>query len=151
MSAVGPQVVIASGVQGGHAPVAGYETLVIGAAIVALASAALLIALYLRRRARRPKSVRDQWQALAVMGELCPEGWQAEITLYGWGAPIPSDAPDARVPPVELEWKQFEQEPPRVAVARRLWAPTIAQALETMVQDRATDRLLEQIERQQED
>jgi hypothetical protein len=55
------------------------------------------------------------------------------------------------VPPVELEWKQFEQEPPRVAVARRLWAPTIAQALETMVQDRATDRLLEQIERQQED
>jgi len=151
MSAVGPQVVIASGVQGGHAPVAGYETLVIGAAIVALATAALLIALYLRRRARRPKSVRDQWQALAVMGELCPEGWQAEITLYGWGAPIPSDAPDARVPPVELEWKQFEQEPPRVAVARRLWAPTIAQALETMVQDRATDRLLEQIERQQED
>jgi hypothetical protein len=151
MSAVGPQVVIASGVQGGHAPVAGYETLVIGAAIVALASAALLIALYLRRRARRPKSVRDQWQALAVMGELCPEGWQAEITLYGWGAPIPSDAPDARVPPVELEWKQFEQEPTRVAVARRLWAPTIAQALETMVQDRATDRLLEQIERQQED
>ena len=36
------------------------------------------------------RPVTDQWQALAVMGELCPHGWQAQITLYGWGAPVPT-------------------------------------------------------------
>jgi hypothetical protein len=147
MSVVAPQLLLASGVQGGHAPAAGYETLVIGAVIAVMAALTALFAMYLRRRARRPKPVSDQWQALAVMGELCPDGWQAEITLYGWGAPIPDDAPAARVPPVELEWKQFDEEPGRVAVARRLWAPTIAEALETMVADRQTDLTLEQIER----
>jgi hypothetical protein len=147
MSAVAGQLVLASGVQGGHAPAAGYETLLIGAVIAVMAVLTALSAMYLRRRARRPKPVGDQWQALAVMGELCPDGWQADITLYGWGAPIPDDAPDARVPPVELEWKQFEEEPLRVAVARRLWAPTIAEALQTMVEDRQTDLTLEQIER----
>jgi hypothetical protein len=90
--------------------------------------------------------VTDEWQALAVMGELCPDGWQAQITLYGWGAPVPDDAPPSRVPLVELEWKQFEQEPGRVAVERRVWAPTIERALQTMVDDRRTDVALEQIE-----
>ncbi len=146
MSVVAAQRVLASGVQGGDAPAAGYETLVICAAIVVMAALSTLIAIYLRRRARRPKPVSDQWQALAVMGELCPDGWRADITLYGWGAPLPDDAPDARVPPVELEWKQFD-EPVWIAVARRLWAPTIAEALQTMVEDRQTDMTLEQIER----
>jgi hypothetical protein len=50
------------------------------------------------------------------------------------------------VPLVELEWKQFEQEPGRVAVERRVWAPTIERALQTMVDDRRTDVALEQIE-----
>ncbi len=141
------QLVLASGVQGGDAPAAGYETLVICLAIAAMAAAGVLIGMSLRRRQRRPKPVSDQWQALAVMGELCPEGWQAEITLYGGGAPIPADAPLAHVPPVELEWKQYEEEPGRIAVSRRLWAPTIAAALQTMVEDRQTDLTLEQIER----
>jgi hypothetical protein len=124
-----------------------YETFVIVPLIVVMTAACVAIAIYLRRRHRRPKPVADQWQALAVMGELCPHGWQAQITLYGWGAPVPDDAPPSRAPLVELEWKQFDEEPGRVAVARRVWAPTIGEALQSMVDDRRTDIALEQIER----
>jgi hypothetical protein len=137
---------LASGVQGGNARAPGYETLVIGLLVVAMALVTIWIVRYLRRRNRRPKPVSDQWQALAVMGELCPTGWQAQITVYGWGAPVPPDAPPSRVPLIELEWKQFEEESGRIAVARRVWAPTIGQALQTMVEDRRTDLTLEQIE-----
>jgi hypothetical protein len=146
MSGAGAQLMLASGVQGGHARVPGYETLFVALVIAVLAVAGVLIARHLRRRDRRPRAVTDQWQALAVMGELCPDGWQAQITLYGWGAPMPADAPPARVPLVELEWKQFEEESGRVVVARRVWAPTIGEALQTMVEDRRTDVTLEQIE-----
>lgn len=138
--------ILASGVQGGRLVAPGQETLLIVLAIVAMAIGCVSIAIYLRRRLRRPKPVADQWQALAVMGELCPHGWQAQITLYGWGAPVPVDAPASRVPLIELEWKQFEDEAGRVAVARRAWAPTIGEALQTMVNDRRTDLTLEQIE-----
>jgi hypothetical protein len=137
---------LASGVQGGHAPAPGYETVVIVLVILGLVAASAAIAVYLRRRARRPKHVGDHWQALTVMGELCPHGWQAQITLYGWGAPVPDDAPPSRVPLIELEWMQFEEESGHIAVARRVWAPTIAEALETMVEDRKTDITLEEIE-----
>jgi hypothetical protein len=139
-------LVIASGVQGGHAHAPAYETIVIVILIAAMAAAAVLIFLHLRRRRRRPEPVDDQWRALAVMGELCPHGWQAEITMYGWGAPVPADAPPSRVPLIELEWKQFEEESGRIEVARRVWAPTIGEALQTMVEDRRTDITLEQIE-----
>jgi hypothetical protein len=149
MTAVG--LVIASGVQGGHARPAPGETLVILALIGALAVASVCIFRYLRRRNMRAKPVVDQWQALTVMGELCPHGWQAQITLYGWGAPVPDDAPPSRVPLVELEWKQFDEEPGSIAVARRVWAPTIASALQTMVEDRRTDVALEQIEQAAQD
>jgi hypothetical protein len=132
--------------RGGSTYAPAYETLVIVPLIVVMGVAALVIAVYVRRRHRQPKPVADQWQALAVMGELCPHGWQAQITLYGWGAPVPPDAPSSRVPLVELEWKQFEEESGRVAVARRAWASTIAEALQMMVEDRRTDLALEQIE-----
>jgi hypothetical protein len=147
MSADGRVLVLASGVQGGGGhPAVAHDTLIVLAVIAAMALIGVSIALILRRRGRRDRPVRDQWQALAVMGELCPHGWQAQITLYGWGAPIPDDAPPARAPLVELEWKQFAEEPGRVAVARRVWAPTIERALQVMVDDRRTDLALEQIE-----
>jgi hypothetical protein len=130
-----------------HAPL--YETFVIVPVIVVMAVACGLIGVHLRRQHRRPKPVADQWSALAVMGELCPYGWQAQITLYGWGAPVPADAPPSRVPLVELEWKQFDEEPGLIAVARRVWAPTIGEALQTMVDDRRTDITLEEIEQAQ--
>ncbi len=130
---------MASGVQGGHAQAPGHETLVVVSVIAALAAAAALIVIHLRRRSRQSKPVVDQWAALVVMGELCPDGWQAQITLYGWGAPVPAHAPRGRTPLVELEWKQFEEETGRVIVARRVWAVTIGEALQAMVDDRRTD------------
>jgi len=140
-------MVIASGVQGGGShPVLAHDTIAVVLVIAAMAAAAILIGLYLRRRHRRSKPVDDEWQTLAVMGELCPHGWQAHINLYGWGAPVPDDAPPSRAPLVALEWEQFDEEPGRIAVARRVWAPTIAGALQAMVEDRQTDVTLEQIE-----
>jgi hypothetical protein len=146
MSASGRGFVMASGVQGGNARAPAYETLLVVLAIAAMAVAAWLIVVYLRRRSRRSKPVADQWSALVVMGELCPDGWQAQITLYGWGAPVPADAPQSRAPLIELEWKQFEEETGRVIVARRVWAASIGEALQAMVDDRRTDITLEQIE-----
>jgi hypothetical protein len=137
--------VLANG-QGGHVKAPGWETLLLVIVILALAVTSGLIYIHLRRHHRRPKPVADEWQALAVMGELCPHGWQAHITLYGWGAPIPADAPPSRVPLVELEWMQFDEETGRVTVARRVWAPSISEALHTMAEDRRTDFKLEQIE-----
>jgi hypothetical protein len=137
----------ASGVQGGSPshPLT-QDTLLVALLIAALALIGVAILLYLRRHPRRRKPVTDQWSALAVMGELCPHGWQAQVTVYGWGAPVPDDAPPSRTPLVELEWKQFDEEPGRVVVARRVWAPTIDEALQAMVEDRQTDLSLEQIE-----
>jgi hypothetical protein len=143
LAAVAP--VIAS-YRGGSTYAPLYETFVIVPLIMLMTAGCVLIGLYLRRRRRRPQRVADQWQALAVMGELCPHGWQAQITLYGWGAPVPADAPPSRVPLVELEWTQFDEEPGQIAVARRVWAPTISDALQSMVEDRRTDLTLEQIE-----
>src|SRR6201996_5534829 len=145
MSALSGGIVLASGVQGGHAKAT--DAVVVALVIVALALVAAGLIFYLRRRPQRIAPVNDQWRALAVMGEMCPHGWQAQITLYGWGAPVPPDAPPARVPLVELEWKQYDEEPGRVAVARRVWARTIPEALQIMVDDRRTDLTLEEIER----
>jgi hypothetical protein len=150
LSATLSALILASGAQGGTAhPVQSiaHDTLLVVLLIAGMAVASALIVLYLRRRAPRAKPVGDQWQALAVMGELCPHGWQAQVTLYGWGAPVPDDAPQSRVPLVELEWKLFEEDGGHVAVVRRVWAPSIGEALQTMVEDRRTDVTLEEIER----
>jgi hypothetical protein len=121
------------------------ETLAIMLAVVAMAIACVLVFRRLRRRERQRKRVADQWQTLAVMGELCPRGWQAQITLYGDGAPVPLDAPAARAPLVELEWQHFDGEPRQVIAARHAWARTIGGALQMMVDDRCTDLDLEQL------
>ena len=139
--------VMASGVQGGNLRAPGYETVLVALLIAAIAAACVVVALYLARRRRRRRAVTGQWSAVTVMGELCPDGWQAQITLYGWGAPVPVDAPPSRVPLVELEWKQFAEDSRQVVVSRRVWAPTIERALEAMVDDRLTDVRLEEIER----
>ncbi len=132
------------GWQGCHEHASVYETVLVALIIAALLGACVVIGIILSREQRRPKPVADQWRALSVMGELCPHGWQAQITLFGCAAPV--DAPPARAPLVELEWKQFDEESGRVVVARRVWAPTIGEALQAMVDDRRTDITLEQIE-----
>jgi len=43
--------------------------------------------------------------------------------------------------------KQFDDDSGRVAVVRRVWAPTVGEALQVMVDDRRTDLALERIER----
>jgi len=151
MTAAAGALLLASGVQGGGAHPPADETLLVGILIALLAVASLLIARHLRRRRRAAAPVTDQWEAAARMGELCPDGWRAQITLYGWGAPIPEDAPASRTPPVELEWQQFAPDSARVMVSRRLWASTIVEALQLMVQDRQTDLTLEEIEQAAED
>ncbi len=149
MSAPPALLVLASGVQGGgNHPVRARDTLLVVGVIVGMAALAGVLVAIMRRRRRRARSVSDQWAALAVMGELCPDGWQATINLYGWGAPVPSDAPPSRAPLVELEWKQFEEGTGKVAIARRTWAQSIPEALDAMVADRRTDLTLEQIERE---
>jgi hypothetical protein len=115
-----------------------YETLGIMFVVAVMTAGCVLIVKHLRHRDQQPKRVTDHWQALAVMGELCPRGWQAHITLYGQGAPVPHDAPPSRAPLVELEWKEFDGEPRQVMVARRAWARTIGGALQMMVDDRRT-------------
>ncbi len=47
---------------------------------------------------------------------------------------------------VALDWAELEDESGEPAVLRRVWAPTIVEALEAMVADRQTDETLEQIE-----
>jgi hypothetical protein len=78
------------------------------------------------------------------MSELCPHGWQAQITLFETAG---GDASNAPVPArVALDWTELDAEPGRPAVMRRVWASTISEALEAMVADRRTDETLEQIE-----
>ena len=104
-------------------------------------------------RARRNKRRRvlaaanAERRARALMSELCPQGWRAQITLFEPGDSVPGDAPEGDRARVALDWAEFEDESGRVAVVRRVWAPTIAEALEAMVADRRTDETLEQIER----
>jgi hypothetical protein len=97
-----------------------------------------------RRRARAAANVESRSRAL--MSELCPQGWRAQITLFGPGDAMPPDAPTGDRARVALDWAELEDDSGRVAVVRRVWAPTIAEALDAMVADRRTDETLEQIE-----
>jgi hypothetical protein len=82
--------------------------------------------------------------ARAMMGELCPHGWRAELTLYDGRALTESDEPVRG--PVALDWCELRPGGVEPAVVRRVWAGSVAEALEAMVADRRTDVALEQIE-----
>jgi hypothetical protein len=114
--------------------------------IVGLALIGGMILLWQRRRRQRPRRVTDYWSTLIVMGELCPHGWQAEISFHGVGAPTPDEEEPSRSPPVAVEWKLYEDESKRVTVERRVSAETIEDALQRMVDDRRLDVALEEIE-----
>jgi hypothetical protein len=133
--------------QGGHVVAPGSETILLALVIASLLAACALISMLLTRRERPQGTNAEQWRALTVMGQLCPHGWRADITLFGRGAPVPADAPPARAPLVRLRWKEFDEEPGQVAVERQVWAPTIEMALQAMVDNRRTDVAFEQIER----
>jgi hypothetical protein len=100
-----------------------------------------------QRRRRREVAIAEQ-RARMLMSELCPYGWRAQITLFERAeeAELPL-GPNGRRPRVALDWAEFAPEAGRAAVTRRVWAPSISEALEAMVADRRTDETLEQIER----
>jgi hypothetical protein len=102
-----------------------------------------------RGRRRQQHAVASiETRVRAVMDELCPDGWRAQLTLF---ASPPSGPPGDVVPAaprdqVALDWTAFERDNSEGAIVRRVWAPTISQALESMVADRHTDETLAQIE-----
>ena len=100
-----------------------------------------------RERRRRLAAADVERRTRALMSELCPHGWRAQITLFGPGDDLPPEAGRPESARVALDWAELEDESGRAAVVRRVWAPTIAEALEAMLADRRTDETLEQIER----
>ena len=85
-------------------------------------------------------------RARALMSELCPHGWRAQITMFSGSDEDQPATPDGGRARVALDWTELQDETGRPAVMRRVWAPTIGEALEAMVADRRTDETLEQIE-----
>ena len=98
------------------------------------------------RRRRRHAAINAEQRARAQMSELCPYGWRAQITLLEGIDEEQGPVPSAKRSRVALDWAEIRDETGRAAVMRRVWAPTIAQALDAMVADRRTDHTLEQIE-----
>jgi hypothetical protein len=123
---------------------------IIGAAVLACALLTATVLLLTRfRRKRDPMFMRERYMR-DQMQELCPDGWQARIVLYGDGAPLPDDVPADGDRNVCVEWAEYETDETghtEVAVARRMWARTITGALRGMIADRELDIELERIER----
>ena len=101
---------------------------------------------WLGKRRRVRASANAERRARALMGELCPHGWRAQITLFAMGEEQLSNPANGERARVALDWTELEDESGRAAVMRRVWAPTIGEALDAMVADRRTDETLEQIE-----
>lgn len=99
----------------------------------------------LRRRRMLHAAATAELRSRAVMSELCPHGWHAQITLFEHPDHDGCDG-DARPDRVRLEWTELRDESGAPAVMRELWAPTVGAALQAMVSDRQTDETLEQIE-----
>jgi hypothetical protein len=121
---------------------------------LAAAGAVLLVlaALLLWRETRRWRVARphdnDEVRARALMGELCPNGWQAQITMFGAASSAPPDAPRFESGGlVAIDWAELPGEGEDQPLVRRVWAPSITAALDAMVEDRRTDEVLERIER----
>jgi hypothetical protein len=101
------------------------------------------------RRRRLRAAANTEEGAHAMMSELCPHGWRAQITLFAEADPDDHRplTPDGRRAQVALDWTELRDDSGRPAVMRRVWAATVAEALEAMVADRRTDETLERIER----
>ena len=95
----------------------------------------------LRRRGALRAAATSEQRSRAVMSELCPHGWRADITLFEH-----PDTDELRPARVRLTWTELRDERGTPAVMRELWAPTVNEALQQMVSDRRTDETLEAIE-----
>jgi hypothetical protein len=142
---IGPSVLLACGdCAPSHLPPESHPLMVF-LLVAALTVIGGVIVVWQLRRRRRPRQVTDQWGALAVMGDLCPGGWAAEIRLQGRQT-APSGDVVAGTPTIALRWKLYEDGGRCVAVTREVRSETIGQALQMMVEDRRLDVTLEQIE-----
>jgi hypothetical protein len=116
---------------------------IIGGLLVKLAERVVPAA---RRAIRSQKRLRAaaavELRARAMMDELCPEGWQAQILMFSSANELPDDAPDPSRTRILIEWEQLGQP----SLTRQIWARDIKQALESMVAERITDDTLQQIE-----
>jgi hypothetical protein len=99
------------------------------------------------RRRRLRAAASSELRARALMSELCPHGWRAQITIVHAAGDRSTDSPGDEHASVTLDWMELEDQSARSAVMRRVRAPTIGEALDAMVADRRTDETLEQIER----
>jgi hypothetical protein len=135
-------------------PALGVIALLIGVPLGA-AAAATLIAWGGRRLTRRRRSPQVELLGAAdleerlrtTMSELCPHGWRAHITLFGPADELPPDAPAGARARVALDWAELDSDGDDAVIVRRVWAATVAEAMEAMVADRRTDETQEQIER----
>ena len=129
---------------------------VIGGAVVGGVSLPLLHFAVVRsrtswrgRRARRRRvaaAAGAERRARAIMSELCPFGWHAQISLFD---ALPGTVAAGGAPPedlVALDWYELSAGGIEPAVMRRVWAGSVGEALEAMVADRRMDEALEQIE-----
>ena len=98
------------------------------------------------RRRRRRAAANAERRARAMMDELCPQGWHAQITLFGASEKPHGDTSVRHRDWVALDWTAFEDDSSRAAVVRRVWGPTISEALDAMVADRCTDETLQHVE-----
>jgi hypothetical protein len=99
-----------------------------------------------RRREQERAAATAERRARALMSELCPNGWRAQLTLIAAGDELPPGAPSGDRARVALDWAELG-ESGEIVVARRVWAASISEALDAMVADRRTDETLERIER----
>lgn len=98
-----------------------------------------------RRRLRA--AANSELRSRALMSELCPHGWRAQITVVHGAGERATDSAGGEHASVTLDWTELEEDSARSPVVRRVLAPTIGEALEAMVAGRLTDETLEQIER----
>jgi hypothetical protein len=133
----------------GLAVVAQLELVLAGAVLLVLAG--LLLARETRRWRGRHRPHSDEVRARAMMGELCPNGWHAQVTLYGSPAEVSNvgelGAAREAGTAVAIDWAELPGEGGESPPTRRVWASTIADGLAAMVDDRRTDEVLERIER----
>ncbi len=135
-------------------PAAGLIAVLVGVPLIGALLATLMASFgrtALRRRRANGVDVREaailESRLRAAMSELCPHGWRAHVTLFGPEDELPPDAPPGVHSRVALDWAELADGGGREAIVRRVWAPTVAEAMEAMISDRRTDETLEQIER----
>ena len=98
------------------------------------------------RRRRMRAAANAELRARAMMDELCPHGWQAQMTLFRTSEGPSGETPEGHRDSVALDWTAFEDERSGPGVVRRVWARTISEALDAMVADRHTDETLRHVE-----